>query len=331
MCLAFLAATSSATVTTVSNNANSPGQFTDLQAAINAAANGDTLYIHGSPTTYGDILLNRTLTLIGSGYNPQKDVPMHTSLNVLMLDSVAGIRGCSNSNIIGLAITYLQNSGGPFRFDNILITLNHIAQVNLSPVLSSNIIFSQNLIDHFYTFSNVNNVVVRNNIIYNSTSTFSNCQSVLITNNLYFYVNPSTTFVIQDFSTITNNIFLNVYPNTNSSTFNNNLIFNSGNDVLPYGNNTGSGNFNGQVPVFVNDGGGNYNGINLGYDYHLTTASPGHNGGTDGTDIGPFGGVDPLVDMTGTPPIPQIKIFNISNSVVQPNTPLDIYVKAKKQ
>jgi len=329
--MAFIAGTSSATITTVSNNANSPGQYTGLQTAIDAATNGDTLYIHGSPTSYGDIHLNRSLTLIGSGYNPQKDLPLVSMINVFYLDSVAGIKGCSHSNIMGLSIVYLQNTGAPFRFDNILVTLNRIAQVNLSPTLSTNIVFSHNAIDHFYALSNVNNVVIRNNIIYNMTGTFSNCQNVLITNNLYFYVSPSNNFVIQDFSTITNNIFLNVHPNTNSSTFNNNLIFNSGNDLLPYGSNTGTGNFNGQAPIFVNDGGGNYNGINLSYDYHLTAASPGHNGGTDGTDIGPFGGIDPLVDLTGTPPVPQIKNFNISNTLVLPNAPLDIYVKAKKQ
>jgi hypothetical protein len=331
MCISLLAVTVSATVTTVSNNSSSPGQFTDLQTAIDAATNGDTIYVHGSPTSYGDIHLNRSLTLIGPGYNPQKDLPLTANINVLMLDSVAGIKGCSNSNIIGMTMVYLQNTGAPFRFDNILITLNRITQVNLAPVLSTNIIFSQNVIDHFYSLNYVNNVIIRNNIIYNATSYFANCQSVLITNNLYFYVSPSTNFVIQDFTTIANNIFLNLHPNTNFSTFNNNLIFNSGNDVLPYGNNTGSGNFNGQAPIFVNDGGGNYNGINLSYDYHLTAGSPGHNGGTDGTDIGPFGGIDPMMDLTGTPPVPQIKVFNITNTVVLPNTPLDIYVKAKKQ
>jgi len=332
MCIALFAVTTSATVTTVSNNANSPGQFTDLQAAIDAATNGDTLYIHGSPTSYGaNIYLNRSLTLIGPGYNPQKDLPLTASMGSLYLDSIAGIKGCSNSNIMGLVIQYLYTTASPTRFDNVLVTLNKIALVNMAPVLSSNIIFSQNAIDHFYGLSNVNNVIIKNNIIYGLTATFTNCQSVLITNNLYFYGTPSSNFNLQDFSTISNNIFLNVHPLTNFSTFNNNLIFNSGNDVLPDGNNTGSGNFNGQAPIFVNDGGGNYNGINYSFDYHLTAGSPGHNGGTDGTDIGPFGGIDPLVDLTGTPPVPQIKVFNINNTVVVPNTPLDVYVKAKKQ
>jgi len=332
VCIAFLACTASATIITVSNNANSPGQYTSIQDAIDAATNGDTIYIHGSPTTYGDVHLNRSLTLIGPGYNPQKDQPLTVNINSFYLDSVAGIKGCSNSTIMGLNFYYLYSGGSPSRFDNILFKFNRIAQVNLSPgVVASGLVIAQNILDHFYYINNVNNLIVRNNIIYNLTAGFTNCQSVLITNNLYFYTTVSSNFTIQDFSTIANNIFLNVHPNTSFSTFNNNLIFNSGNDVLPYGNNTGSGNINGSAPIFVNDGGGNYNGINLGYDYRLSAASPGNDAGTDGTDIGPFGGIDPLVDLTGTPPVPQIKNFNINNSVVLPNTPLDIYVKAKKQ
>src|SRR5205814_159888 len=109
-CIALYAGSAWATVTTVSNNANSPGQFTDLQAAIDAASNGDTLYVHGSPTTYGTITLNRSLTLIGTGYNPQKDLPLVASIQTLNLDSVAGIKGCSNSNIVGFNIQNL-NSG----------------------------------------------------------------------------------------------------------------------------------------------------------------------------------------------------------------------------
>jgi hypothetical protein len=44
---------SMATVHTVSNNPNSPGEYNNLQTAIDAATNGDTLYVHGSPTSYG--------------------------------------------------------------------------------------------------------------------------------------------------------------------------------------------------------------------------------------------------------------------------------------
>ena len=44
-------ATFAATIT-VSNNFNSPAQYTDIQEAVDAAASGDTILIAGSPTTY---------------------------------------------------------------------------------------------------------------------------------------------------------------------------------------------------------------------------------------------------------------------------------------
>ncbi len=327
---ALLVINSYATVITVSNNPNSPGQYNNLQTAIDAAVNGDTLYVHGSPTNYGNIYLNRNLTLIGTGYNPQKDNPLVSSITTLYLDSVPGIKGCSNSRIIGFNITsQLVQGPNAYAFNNVTIALNRIAQIQIQASSANGIVIKQNIINYLYSIQNCNNLIIRNNILYYTASYFQNCNSVLITNNLFYYQSVSTGVTIQDFSTITNNIFLNTHPNTSFSTFNNNLIFNSGADVLPYGNNTGTGNINGSAPVFVNVP--DLIGVNLNYNYRLTAASAGHNAGTDGTDIGPFGGLDPLPNLYGTPPVPQIKIFNITNSVVTPSTPLEIYVKAKKQ
>ncbi|MFM9986345.1 MAG: hypothetical protein ACKVOK_13990 [Flavobacteriales bacterium] len=322
--------TSFATVHTVSNNPDSPGEFSSLQSAIDAATNGDTLYVHGSPTNYGNIYLNRNLTLIGTGYNPQKDNPLVSSITTLYLDSVPGIKGCSNSKIYGFNITsQLQHGPNSYAFSNITIAMNRINQLQIQPSSASNIVIKQNILNYIYVIGNCNNVVLRNNMIYYTISYFQNCTSVLISNNLFFYVSVSTGAVIADFSTNTNNIFLNVHPNSSFATYNNNLIFNSGADLLPYGNNSGTGNFNAMAPIFVNVP--DLNGVNYAYNYRLAANSPGHNGGTDGTDIGPFGGSDPLPNLFGTPPVPQIKVFNITNSVITPDTPLEIYVKAKKQ
>ena len=75
--LAFTGLSSSnATVWTVNNNTNSPGQYTGLQTAIDDIANvmdGDTLYVHGSYVSYGVISLDRPLVLIGTGFSPDKD------------------------------------------------------------------------------------------------------------------------------------------------------------------------------------------------------------------------------------------------------------------
>ena len=59
------------TVWTVDNNSNSPAQYSDLQLAVDNAAIGDTILVAGSTTSYGDITLDRKLTIIGAGYHNQ--------------------------------------------------------------------------------------------------------------------------------------------------------------------------------------------------------------------------------------------------------------------
>ena len=50
-----LSLASFAKVITVNNNINSPGQYTNLQQAIDSASAGDTIYVHGSATSYGNV------------------------------------------------------------------------------------------------------------------------------------------------------------------------------------------------------------------------------------------------------------------------------------
>src|SRR5690348_3604854 len=90
-----LALNSFATVITVDNNANSPGQYSGLQTAINSAAPGDTLYVSGSVTSYGNVTINRRLTVIGTGYNPLKQMPLVSTVGTITLDSVLSVSGAS--------------------------------------------------------------------------------------------------------------------------------------------------------------------------------------------------------------------------------------------
>jgi len=67
--LMLLSTLTSATTITVSNRQDSPGQFEDLQEALNNAFNGDTILVAGSPTSYGLVEVRRQVTIIGDGYN----------------------------------------------------------------------------------------------------------------------------------------------------------------------------------------------------------------------------------------------------------------------
>ena len=80
-----------ATIYTVDNNLNSGAMFTDLQAAVDSADNGDTILVSGSGTHYGDITINKKLILIGAGYNPNNQTGLWSRMTVLRLDSLNGV------------------------------------------------------------------------------------------------------------------------------------------------------------------------------------------------------------------------------------------------
>lgn len=94
---------------TVDNNGG--GQFTDLQTAIDdvSVVDGDTLLISGSLTSYGDITLNKSLTLIGPGHHPDKDLAFIAEISNISFDEKLDafnnpLNNCNNSNLIGMKI-----------------------------------------------------------------------------------------------------------------------------------------------------------------------------------------------------------------------------------
>ena len=84
-------------VITVDNAVGSDAQYNDLQAAIDAASDNDILYIHASETTYGDITVNKKLTLIGFSHSdPNKST---------LIDDISLGENASDSKFSGLHIT----------------------------------------------------------------------------------------------------------------------------------------------------------------------------------------------------------------------------------
>jgi hypothetical protein len=128
--------------------------------------------------------------------------------------------------------------------------------------------------------------------------------------------------------------------NVSNCTFNSNLslsqnIANGSNSFLAQSN-TGGSNIVGSDPLFTTCSDfNNYNGT---FNYRLQSpGSPGHNTGTDGTDIGIYGGTYPFpsggspgsgYDMSAFPPIPQITNMNIQNASVLPGAQLKVSVQA---
>ena len=104
-----------ATVHTVSNQSPNPGQYTTIQAAINVATAGDTVYVHPSQFPYDDFSLNKLLTIMGNGIEPSTANPNPYSI-IQYTNPQAGIHvnsiNASGSKFIGLYLTRMDFAQG---------------------------------------------------------------------------------------------------------------------------------------------------------------------------------------------------------------------------
>jgi hypothetical protein len=331
--LLFSGLIANATIRTVSNSPLSVGQYTDLQVAITASASGDTVYVHGSPIAYGNVTINRRITLIGAGYKPTNtQYNVGTFINNITLDSTAFNVPIFNSRFIGLGFSYLtvsDNTGG------ILIERCY---GNITSYGGNGWIIQNNIISilNIYGPTPLSSFLVRNNIFLGYINANVVASGLLIDHNVFL---GSGAYVYStSYATISNNIFYNSNQSVNGSlvtfcSFTKNLTVYSAVDNLPYGNNTGTGNFNNADPANLFNGTisvTTYPAI-TGYDFTIKTGSPADNSATDGTDLGIYGGAKPMPNLTGAPPFPQVTLLNINNTSVPLNGTLNYQLKARIQ
>ena len=309
---------SMATVRTVSNAVGQPAQYTTIQPAITASSPGDTVYVMGSGTQYGSITLDRPITLIGAGYAPPAPA-LQTNVYTVSINAAG-----SGSRVMGVEVPYILYLYG----NN--VTLERCRLENLYLTAGS----TDNVIRHCYLnytdLAMPASALVSNNIFHTSGYLINSAtSSLIITNNLFM---GYSTYALSSISNalITNNIFWGSTPvnaAVTNCTFTKNMTFQTNNNVIPYGSNAGTGNLINANPLFTNA----WNtAVNYTYNYQLLSSSPGKNMGTDGTDIGIYGGVAPMPGLGGVPRIPRVTQFDLQYSVVPQGGSLNVQVKAKK-
>lgn len=319
----FAAFNANATIRTLSNNTNSPGQFTTFTAAHTAAVAGDTIYVHGSPYNYGSFTLSKQLTIIGIGHNPQKQAPQKSFVDYIYFGS-----GSNGSRVIGMEVYEIHTTASAINnieIRNCKITYRILADdASSSNWIVDGCVFT-NTNDNFYGGSSQSGHRLRNNVfngqLYNM---YSGNGYHYIENNIFlrngdafYYVNPAY---------VNNNIFYRASPTgTGSSlTFSNNISYQCSNNNFANGTNLVN-----QDPQFVSfTGGGPGAYFNYAHDYNLQATSPAKNYGTDSKDLGVYGGVGDY-NQNGIPRIPYISQFNISNPTVAPGGTLNIDFKSK--
>jgi hypothetical protein len=316
-------ATCMATIHEVDNSGNNPGIFQTITAAMNAANPGDTIYVQGTVNNYqSNLVVNKRVVLIGSGHKPNKQAPITSQF-----DPFGGITfspGSSGSVIKG----FIMDGGINISVgvDSMVITDNRIGQLTLA---GANHLIETNIIGPLGTSSqatSIINTIIRNNVITGQIGSF-NQPTVEVTNNVF--LNSGQLFYLVSNILFKNNIVLKPdLAGASGVTFLNNITYQS-TTVIPYGTNTGSGNFNNIDPEFVNVPTAT-TGFDYSYDFHLQNTSPGINAGTDGTNIGVYGGLSPF-KMGGEPPIPMVKEFIIWNSIVPVGSSIDVSVTGETQ
>jgi hypothetical protein len=351
-----------ATVRTVSNTPD-VAQFTTIQLAIDASADGDTVYVYGSPNQYaGFTILDKKITVIGPGWSPDKNFPLQVIINSQVTIRNSPAAGSPDGSelhglvfISGVELSRFQ-VGGDVPVNDI-----RIRRCQFNSTINWNFGAIGHLFEGCYFFSNTfgfnssetyQNFLFQNNLFFinNNVKFFSltNAINVRLDHNLFYSNNNGGGGNYQFFNncrflTLTNNIFnqVNVGLGLSFSTFNNNLtnnlLLNNSNAVsnaTPWAVNNnvdGGGNVANQNPGMVDQTQVNAGTAPATADFTIASG-PANNSGSDGKDMGL------LFDTTGSlnwtnsrnARIPRIVSFNITTPTVAPGANLSISVDARK-
>ncbi len=349
-----------ANVLTVSNDPNKPAQYTTVPAAFTAAAAGDTIYVYGSSASYGDLTIDKSITIIGNGFNARKEFFHHSRMGLIRLNN-----NVSNVTIDGITfVRFIPFTTAAFSYSNITLKncqlssdinlkLNAGDAINCNGALNNWLI--ENCIIHSFTLHYntgctgvqpaTTGFLVKNSLIYffndNYNVNFANCQIGSINSQ-----NTPTFNVVRDCS-FDNCMFIHYAFAQNSTNagnvFNNCLTYEisgpSTNFDLQSWTGGAAGTANNciinQNPLFVNavqlDVIFNLsNPLNpSSWDPALNVGSPALNNGIGGTHIGLTGGVAPY-RYSGEPNLPVVRRFQLVNNIVPPNGTVNLNATATK-
>jgi hypothetical protein len=286
------------------NSPDGPNYFSDLQSAIDAAATGDTLIVVPASSFY-EANLNKQLVFIGPGLDDRvlpngqlAEVRIKIQNSATDGSLVQGLRVyLSEPQYIGAGnpVITLQNCivrGGPGSAPS-TNTRVHIRNSYLAQI-----VYTRGIIEN----SVINNLgfvgTFRNNILLGFSGfgdSFDPTNPDRITTNVY------------------NNIFTaGLYNSVSTTAFNNNLFTS---DVTIDTEGTGNMDTNNLFetdPLFTNPSPNNI----FDRDYSLMPASPGAGFGTDGTDVGIFGGNFPFVTLeNGLMVLPVVREMSVTGVV----------------
>ncbi len=338
---------------TVNNNSNFAADFSNLQTAVDSVPSGSILIVQGSGISYGNIVVNKPLVLLGPGYNLVSNPEIYgqndhldASLNLVRFrpsSSGSIISGFNIQNTLtadtcnNLVVTgnrcdkgiYLDNSGSVTINQNFIFSWRVDVYGSAGTVIKNNIFYiplQANLcIAMTYNTGSIAapSVIAENNIFLRNDSTTieANYSNVF---SLYTLGTPIS-------MTVRNNTFANLSnsPNVNDFrvTATTNATVNWQNNIFTDSSqmsSTGAINNVSPTALFAH-----LNNTAYAMDYKLQNAagSPAIGAGTGGSTIGAYGGTTPYI-LSGHVLIPNIYKLEVPLAGSNANG-LDIKIKAK--
>jgi len=332
-----------ATVRTVSNHPAGGSQYTSLQTAYNASTNGDTLLIEGTDIPYFmtgcPFVWAKSLTVIGIGFNPNKQLPKRTVIRNTDCDGVFHIgSGGSGSSFYGIEFSHgVYVSNGPLNnisFENCKFNV----YFNFACNSTTNFAFRNCIFDNDnglnLAFGQCNNAATGlvSNCVFDGYVEGNNCAlaAVVFEHCIYFSTAGTQIFNNVRYADIRNNIFVNRFPTGSfSSNYQNNICAVAGTfPPSPANGNTASGNIENTNPLFTTyTSGAFYSSL---HDYDVQAGSVANNAATNGTDIGVHGGYTNFSESGETLINPIIRAMTILNTSVSSNGTLNVQLHAAK-
>ena len=320
-------------IITVDNTpGNEAADYDDLLEAISGASPGDTIYVHSSSNSYGDITVDKELHLRGYSHSDDN--------KVTYIESIEFGENASDSSFKSLHIT-----------GNVLVD-------NLNTALTG-LVFENNIIEGTMSFRDAGvgfmtirgNVVgyigssgngisseffqtiISNNIITDIVSV-KYYDTVTIENNIFYY--DSGNYVIRNLDsgngtiTVQNNIIYPTYSNNNIDINSNGVLFdhcwsynNGSGSMAPL---DGSNNTVNVDPLFVSADDSIFDAYLD--DYHLQAGSTAIGAGAGGADVGIYWGSFEFNNIGFTNNLPTVKITAMPNTVNQGAT-INVIIETK--
>jgi len=302
--------------------------ITAFNDAYNASVNGDEVYLSAG-YFYAPAAIAKGIKVYGSGHFPDSaNVAKRTTISAGLTIN----KGADSLRLEGLYIDGDINYDGSNSVDYVKVLRSRVGNIEFrtnsagaakdycsyeecyidgdlnfsyygtSLLLSKNIFFKQ-----FYYISN--GALIEKNILLCASDVFNSVSGSLIRDNIIFSTNPYS-------KTIYGN-------NSTGNSFNNNLLVMAN---PSWNKNTQINNYSGitQANIFVNQAG---NAIDYSHDYHLK--NPATYIGTDGTQVGLYGGLIPFKDG-GIPSNPQITSKSVDTKTdANGNLKINFTVKAQ--